>query len=43
MPRCQRKNTISKSQGNKSILDPSYPTTANPEYCNIAETQEKRP
>ena len=41
MPRCQHKNTINNSQDNMSPLEPSNPTTAGPEYSNIAEAQDK--
>lgn len=39
--RGQYKNTINNNLGNESPLDPSYPTTAGPEYSNKAEAEGK--
>lgn len=41
MPRLWCKNKIKNSQGNRSPLEPSYPTAAGPEYSNISEAEEK--
>jgi hypothetical protein len=41
MPRYQHKNTIDNSQDNMSPMEPSNPTTAGPEYCNMAEAQNE--
>jgi hypothetical protein len=40
MAKGQFKNTINKSQGNMTPTEPSYPTTASPEYPNTPESQE---
>lgn len=40
MPGCQHENKINNSQGNMSSLKPSDPTTAGPEYSNMAEAQD---
>ena len=41
MPKLQQKNTIGNSQSSMSSLQLSSPTTAGPNYSNIADTQEK--
>jgi hypothetical protein len=41
MPRHQRKHTINNSQDRLSPLEPSNPTTAGPQYSNIAEAHKR--
>ena len=43
MPRCQYKKTVNTNQDSMSPPEPSYPTTANPEYSNMAKAQENDP
>jgi hypothetical protein len=40
MPRGQHKDTINKSQGNMSLPESRYVTSASPEYFNTAKVQE---
>jgi hypothetical protein len=40
MPRCQNKNTINNNQDKVSLLEAGSPTTAGPEYSNMAKPQE---
>lgn len=40
-PKHQHKSTISNSQDNIAPLEPSNSLTGDPDYSNIAETQEK--
>lgn len=41
MPRYQHKKKVSNSQGNMAPPKPSYPTTANTEYSNTNEAQQR--
>jgi hypothetical protein len=34
------KNTVNNRQGTMCLLKPSYPTSAHPEYSNLAEAQD---
>ena len=40
MARDQHKNKINNRQDNLASPEPSYPTTASPEYSDITEAQE---
>lgn len=40
MSRCQHQKITTVSQGDMSLLEPSYPTTTGHEYFNIAEEKK---